>query len=232
MIAHPALKPHRHRPSQERKAVRAPIPRAWPDSTIVLIANGPSLSKPQIGSAYQSWIERRVRVLGCNDAYRIAPWIDGLYACDLKWWTHHIEPVRDLHMAMLFTQDAQAADQYGLWHIPSRCQTGLSADSGYIHTGQGGAHSGFQLLNLAVHLGAKRIILIGYDCGTPDMQRKHWFGNHPPPLDMNPFYSTWAAPYRDAAPQLFKLGVEVINCTPGSAIDCFPRSRIGAVLGT
>lgn len=228
-MLHPALKPHRHRPSQERKAIKVPLPVVWPDSTIVLIANGPSLTKPQVDSARRAWIANEARVLGCNDAYRIAPWVDALYACDRQWWEHHIDAVREVHLAMLFCQDEKTCDMYGLWHVPSQHQPGISSDREWIHTGAGGAHSGFQLLNLAVHLGAKRILLIGYDCHAQP-ERKHWFGNHPGTLNMSPRYDSWATAYRAAVPQLEALGVEVINCTPDSAIDCFPRSRIGFAL--
>jgi len=226
---HPALKPHRHRPSQERKAIKVPLRVVWPDSTIVLIANGPSLTRPQVDTARRAWIAGEARVLGCNDAYRIAPWVDGLYACDGAWWEQHIDAVRDVHLALLLCQDERTCDRYGLWYVPSRADAGISTDAGCIHTGGAGGHSGFQLLNLAVHLGAKRILLLGYDCrGTPE--KRHWFGNHPTPLNLASNYAAWLDPYREAAPQLAALGVEVINCTPDSAIDCFPRSRIGLAL--
>lgn len=231
-MTHPGLKPHRHRPSQERKAIKAPIPCAWPGSTVVLIANGPSLTKPQVESARQAWINGRARVIGCNNAYQIAPWVDALYACDRQWWEQHIEAVRDVHLALLFSQDEKVCDMYGLWYVPSRAESGISVDSGCIHLGGEGAHSGFQQLNLAVHLGAKRILLLGYDCHAKTPARKHWFGNHAGLLDTTPHYDQWAEAYRQASPQLEQLGVEVINCTPDSAIDCFPRSRIGLQLGT
>jgi hypothetical protein len=32
-------------------------------------------------------------------------------------------------------------------------------------------------------------------------------------------------------PQLAELGVEVINCTPGSALGCFPFEDLGVALG-
>jgi len=32
-------------------------------------------------------------VLAINDAYRLAPWADWLYACDDRWWRFHHEAV-------------------------------------------------------------------------------------------------------------------------------------------
>jgi hypothetical protein len=226
---HPALKPHRHRPSQERVAVRAPIPRAFPDSTIILIANGPSLTRGQINTAHRAWMEGRARVLGCNDAYRIAPWIDGLYAADPEWWEAHIEQVRDTHMSLLWCQDQLTCAKWGLWHVPALPSVGMSRDGGRIHTGREGGHSGFQLLNIAAHLGAKRVLLIGYDCHANGGKR-HWFGDHPPPLRTTSPYTAFAAAYQTAIADLQALGVEVLNCSPGSAIEAFPRRSIGQLL--
>lgn len=226
----PSLKPHRHRPSQERRAIKAPVPRAWPDSTIVLIAGGPSLTKPQVESARRAWIAGRARVLGCNEAYLAAPWIDALYASQRTWWETHIDAVREVHLAMLFSQDEKACDMYGLWYVPSRPEPGLSADAGYIHNGGPGGHSGFQLLNLAAHLGARRIVLLGYDCRTAPAPRLAAYGGQAVAQDSG-YFGDWVDAYRAARDHLEELGIEVINCSPDSAIDAFPRSRIGAVLG-
>lgn len=230
MSLHPGLKPHRHRPSQERTTVRAPIPRAFPDSTIVLIGNGPSLNRGQINTAKAAWIAGRVRVLGCNDAYRIAPWIDGLYAADGAWWDLHIEQVRENPLGLLWSQDQAACVRWGLWYVPARRAEGMSRDSGQIHTGHLGGHSGYQLLNLAMHLGASRVLLLGFDCQAAN-GRTHWFGDHPDSLRVASPYANFAAAYDIAAPTLRDAGVEVINCTPGSAIRAFPRSTVGQVLG-
>jgi len=228
---HPALKPHRHRPSQERTTVRAPIPRAFPGETLILIANGPSLNRGQVNTARAAWIEGRCRVIGCNDAYRIAPWVDGLYAADGGWWDVHIEPVRDHHIALLWSQDQPACVRWGLWHVPARVDVGMSTDSGQIHTGREGGHSGYQLLNLAMHLGASRVLLLGFDCHATN-GRTHWFGDHPDSLRVASPYAHFAAAYDLAAPTLRAAGVEVINCSPGSAITAFPRGSIGQILGT
>jgi hypothetical protein len=229
----PSLKPHRHRPSQERRAIKAPIPRAWPDSTIVLIGGGPSLTRPQVESARQAWIAGRIRVLGCNEAYQAAPWIDGLYADSRPWWEQHIEAVRDVHLAMLFSADEKACDMYGLWYVASRPELGLSGQGGCIHTGRAGSHAGLHLLNLAVLLGAARILLLGYDCRVAAAPPpRSCYGNAAAAPAVAEQFDCWVDAYRHAADDAAELGVAVLNCSPDSAIDAFPRTRIGAVLGT
>lgn len=94
-----------------------------------------------------------------------------------------------------------------------------------------GANSGFQALNLAVHLGARRIVLLGYD-----MQRtgglSHWHGDHGRGLN-NPSehnFARWRRQFEEAAPTLAAAGIEVVNCSRATALTCFPRMDLHAAL--
>jgi hypothetical protein len=79
--------------------------------------------------------------------------------------------------------------------------------------------------------GAAKIVLLGYD-GQPGAGGKmHWFGDHPvrtPP--------SWLELYRKmlrkAAPKIAALGVDVVNCSPGTAIDAFRLGELASELNT
>lgn len=95
-----------------------------------------------------------------------------------------------------------------------------------------GGNSGFQALNLAVQWGAAQILLIGFD--MTDAGGAHWYGrnnwtgaNNP---DQNNF-KRWIAAFESAAVTLKRMGVEVVNCSPHSALGCFPKMSIEAALG-
>jgi hypothetical protein len=86
-----------------------------------------------------------------------------------------------------------------------------------------GFNGGFQAIGVAVHSGARRIILLGYD-----MQGTHFHGQHPdrtkPPFHLCiPAFASLVAP-------LSALGVEVLNCTRRTALTCFPRVALEAAL--
>lgn len=68
------------------------------------------------------------------------------------------------------------------------------------------------------HFGVSRLLLLGYD-----MKPGHWHGNHPGALNKQAPFHDWLKRFRDAAPE---LEMEVINCTPGSALDAFPRMSL------
>lgn len=85
-----------------------------------------------------------------------------------------------------------------------------------------GGNSGFQAINLAVQFGAARILLVGFDMRV-DLG-VHWHGRHGAglgdPSEMN--VSNWRRILDAAAPRFAELGVEVINCSPISALTGYP----------
>lgn len=95
-----------------------------------------------------------------------------------------------------------------------------------------GGNSGFQALNLALQFGASRIILIGFDMN--DRAGKHWYGRNQWPNANNPNdsnFQRWIAAFTKAAPVLAGLGVQVFNCSPNSALRCFPLVDLEQALG-
>jgi hypothetical protein len=84
-----------------------------------------------------------------------------------------------------------------------------------------GRNSGYQAINLAVHLGAAQIILLGYDMQFGRRGEHHWFGPHPsrvpPPVDL------FLRHFPTLVKPLQQRGVSVVNCSPSTALTCFPR---------
>ena len=159
----------------------------------------------------------KATVIVINDNYKLAPWADILYACDPKWWNWHAEMEFE---GRRITQDAGAAEKYGIEHIESKPEKGLSTDPSYINQGSNG---GFQAINLAFHEGAERIILLGYDMKFTG-GRSHWFGDHPEHSPAN--YGSFIQAYNDIPPQLPGLGLTIINCTRSTDLHCFPQKEL------
>jgi hypothetical protein len=90
-----------------------------------------------------------------------------------------------------------------------------------------GGNSGFQAVNLAAQLGARRVILIGFD-----FKGKHWHDDHAKPL-RNPDPSgmlRWVGHMDAAAEQYRAWGVEIVNASPVSALRAYPRVPIEEAL--
>jgi len=184
-------------------------------SDVVCIASGPSLTQDQV-----DYVRGRALVIAINDNYRLAPWADVLYACDAEWIEHHNGNLLDFE-GLKVTQDKESAERFGWLHVQGAKGPGLSLDRSLIHYGQ---NSGFQAINVAYHLGAKRIILIGYDMQA--IKRRHWFGNHPASFNKYSHYESFIRDYQTIADQLPGLDIEIINCTEETALKCFTIQKL------
>ena len=145
-----------------RRVTRAApiVPRLWPGATIVCLGTGPSLTAADVTRC-----AGQAKVTAINDAYRLAPWADVLYACDAKWWRWNkgLPGFAGLKFGLdtsIAYRDVTVLQNTGL-QVLETTPTGLRTG----HT------SGYQAINLAVHLGAARIVLLGYD-----FKGDHFFG--------------------------------------------------------
>lgn len=163
--------------------------------------------------------------IAVNDAYRIMPWADVLYACDEHWWDHH-EGARNFRGEKWSSHEQgdqhandkrAAAEKYGLHLVRGSDGDGFSFDPSLIHYG---SNSGFQAVNLAILFGCKRIVLIGFDMRRID-GRAHFFGEHPKPLFDGTDYSRFLSPFKRAARTLPST-ISIVNATPDSDLRCFP----------
>lgn len=197
-------------------------PESWcdVDRRALIVASGPSLTGDDVDTAYT--LGRSTYVV--NDAYKMVPWADVLYACDGDWWDEHERACRDPFLIRWTTNNA-AAEKYDLEHIPGRhhdahpkCYFDTSGD-GIIY----GGNSGFQALNLAFAHGFRDVVLLGFDMGHRHYEKSHFFGDHPPHLMKPSPFSEWRDTFRRAAPVIKAAGMKVVNATRGGALECFPR---------
>lgn len=190
------------------------IPRLFEGETVVIIGSGPSLIKEDV-----EYCKGKARIAVLNDNHKIAPWADILYAADTGWWDFY-EGVPEFAGAK-WTQSKEAAERYGLNFVDGKWSPGIS-HADYIHYGY---NSGFQCCNLVYIMGAKRILLLGFDMQKTNNKR-HWFGNHPTPLHVSSDYLLWVKYMDRAARRYAKAGIEVINCSRETALQEYRRALI------
>lgn len=195
----------------------------WRGETVAIVAGGESVNDVDL-----NMLRGRCRVAVVNNSCELAPWADLLYAADRRWWDVHPE---GRHFAGLkVTCDADAAKQHRLHMIQLVNDTGAARDEftiaepGLIARG---GNSAFQLTNIVMQFGSRRILWLGFDC-----RGDHWHGKHPMPL-RNPTpqrLAIWAATFDAQAKRLRRMGVEVINCSDRSAIQSYPCMSVDAAL--
>lgn len=205
-----------------------PVPRLWPGATIVCLGSGPSLTPEDIHAIGCYRHARNLRVIAVNTTYQLAPWADVLYAPDEKWWAWHGANVSRVYQGSLkFTlSQEEYAERAGAQRLDWRSGGGLSLDPRRVMTG---GHGGYQAINLSVHLGARRIILLGYDLQA-DTQHGHDHVHHPHPDRSVVPYEQWRSIYETLIPALDAIDVEIVNCSRATAITALPRASLEEVL--
>jgi len=194
------------------------IQRIFEGGTAVLFATGPSLTEDVVETVLEARRDRKLYLFGCNDAYRIVPTLDVHYACDAGWWNVHYAKMEAYQVAHgLWTQEPRLSKSKfpKLRRIAGRSGAGLSTAQDLIYFGN---NSGYQLINLALLFGIKKMVLCGYNMSVIRGKR-HFFGDHPEGLSKgNP--NGFIAGYNRINPQQY--GIEILNATPNTALKAFP----------
>jgi hypothetical protein len=224
------------------------VPPLFRDQCVAILAGGPGLT-PAVTAALRG----NCRVLAISDAYLLAPWCDVHYFCDKKWfhwhqngeaasqrcagWTNKtaVEAFKGLKAIRVTLENSVAVRDE---HLPTlhvvgnqgmgRNLKGLSPDPHLIRTGR---NSGYQAIGLAAHMRPRTILLCGYNMKATSDKDAHWFGQHPQRTNPSSFVNSMLPFFASLVPDLAALGIEVINTTPDSALDCFPKMDLAEALG-
>jgi len=137
------------------------------------------------------------------------PWADVLYGQDADFWKAYMPKIKESG----FT---------GLLIAPGSYLPGIRQVK-FPH----GANSGLGVLNLALHFGASRVLLIGYDAQHTGGQ-KHCHGDHPKGLGNAGSVDKWPTQFRSMFRVLPKA--EIVNCSRVTRLDCFKRGVLEAEL--
>jgi hypothetical protein len=152
------------------------------------------------------------RVITVNSSWRLWPDADYHYSNDYDWWQHEAFEGRGVKLC------GDPDHQMGHWRFVKR-HRGLCMDPGKLAWG---GNSGYAAINLAYHLGAKRIYLVGYDmCG-----KSHWHGHHAAVVKKDFNFKMWIQRFKELSRDLQRQKVCAINCSPISKLDCFQRGSL------
>lgn len=205
----------------------ATVPRLWPAGTVaVCVAAGPSLTQADV-----DYVRGRAKVIVVNRSLEIAPWADVWYACDARFFKWVAQGQGDFRNLKEIAAQYQGPT-YSLALESKRWRPGVKVLSKGTTHGLSlnpaklclGGNGGYQALNLAVLLGATRILLLGYDMGVDAKGRQHWHADHP--NKMRSPYQTFLQGFPTLVEPLKKAGIEVVNCTLESRLKCWPKMSI------
>lgn len=203
--------------------------QAWAERTAVVIASGPSLNGAQLSEVALARCADRVRSIAVNNTLERAPFADVAYFGDytaIKHYRPQLLKSLGAHGVEWVTIDSAAAERWKLTHVNPASANGMQLDRIRVN-----GNSGAQAINVAAAFGARRILLLGFDMQVDPVTRAaHWFGQHPKNLVTVQLFEEWLHKFEFIAKDAKALGVEIINCTPGGALEVFPRATISEAL--
>ena len=226
-------------------------PKIWDGGRCLILGGGPSLAgqfdipqdlitrvtdskDPLDPRAYSRYMEliHDEHVIAVNNSYLLGDWPDICHFGDWGWYKVHRErlaswPGLKVSHSPSFADPAKAKEG-GVKYMPRdrAKRMGLSDNPGKLSWG---FNTGSSAIDLAVHLGAKQVILLGFDMRNGRSGETHWHRGHGPnrrPASYARFLQGFPVIAKDAR----RLGVEIINCSPGTSITEFPVANLKEIL--
>ncbi len=197
------------------------IPEIWKGATCCILGGGPSLAQVNFSLVTQC------RVIAVNDAYKLAQW-DMCYFKDCNWYIQaafkdHPEmgPNKE-HLkrfgGLKITSCNTLIDEPSIKVLKRGRRNHLDLDREFITYC---SNAGAEALALAIMLGAKTILLAGFDM-KPINGKHNWHDNHERIMNEEIYKFQFLDPFKTLAIGAKAHGVEIINCTIGSALGIFP----------
>lgn len=226
------------------------IPPIWKDGEVWILGGGPSIpeqfgipnevvqdvlngsSTPEVYSPYMSEIHKK-HVIGINVSYLIGDWIDMVFFGDTSFYLPRVNSLAEF--SGLKVSCHPRVEKYDWIKYVPRDRERPFGISNNKKTLCWNGNSGAAAISLAVHLGAKRIILLGFDMRLDSSNKQHWHDQYGRLKNMDkkrfvlPFDRHLKC-FPFIAEDAKRLGVEIINASPESMIKQFPKVHLKELL--
>lgn len=195
------------------------VPKIWDNSTAFLIGGGPSVNDMNLALIHDK------HVIGVNDAFKLGDWVDFVWFGDQRWyeWNKaHINRYPGIVTGCPHTSKRMSR----VLQVNRNEGSGISTNPTYVMWNKS---SGACAINFAYLLGARRIILIGYDMKTRE-GKHNWHSNHKHVPRQDIYERRFLLPFTRIAQDAERLGLEIINATPDSALTVFPYQSLEQIV--
>ena len=200
-------------PKRNKSLPTRPVERIWDGETVFLIGGGPSLKDADWNKLAGK------KTIAINKSFISYPNADILYWTDSRfysWYKQKIDEYQGLKYTVRYsvnlTDDVKLLNRGKRYGLETRNDT-------IAH----GNNSGYAAINLAYHLGAKRIVLLGYDMGNVKGE-SHFHGGYPIKATNDDIYEKQFIPgFDQLKDELKEKNIEVWNACLTSKLLAFPK---------
>jgi len=183
----------------------------WKDQTAYIIGGGPSLLTQDLTLLDGN------NVIVINSSYQAFPAAQFLVFADVRWWLDHRQALKSFKGKIISTHSA-ASGLANLFHMQRKAMPGLAEDPGQLMVSKTTLTGA---INLAVHLGVNKIVLLGIDQRNAPDGRTHHHAPHQWKQMANCFKRQQLDLPR-IADDLRVRNIECVNASPGSALTLWP----------
>lgn len=208
----------------------APRQLGVPEDVIDAVTSGKR--RPAALSSYYEPLHNR-HVIGVNNAYQIGSWVDAVFFGDCSWYLVHRRELARAFPGLKISccprfANKRKEDSEGIKFLQkdSEHRIGISTNPTKVAWNN---NSGAAAINVAVHFGAKRIRLLGFDMTLDKKGVSHWHGSHGNKTKKPPF-GRHLKGFPLIAREARKLGVEILNVSPISIIKEFKKVKLERLL--
>lgn len=163
-------------------------------------------------------------VIAVNKAFLHLPFAQVLYWSDTRFFEWHGKEISSFQgIKVTCRPQPKRGDIINLLNTG---KTGLETMSYGLRDG---GNSGYAAINLAYHLGAKKIILLGFDMQT-NGKETHWHEGYTSTADNSAMERLMIPNFDSLVEPLEKRKVKVYNASPMSKLTCFDKISIEEAL--
>ena len=174
-------------------------------------------------------------VIGVNAAFLLGDWIDFIFFGDTGFFWRNQTKLMEFSKPKVSCHKywAENGEEYGVKYTPKMGgkPKGIAARMNYVCWNN---NSGAAAINVAYHLGVKRIYLLGFDMELGEHVNQHWHRHYMAPGVKKDARKTPFHRHKLSFPYVVKdakiLGLEIINVSQSSTIKQFPKARIEDIL--
>jgi hypothetical protein len=186
--------------------------------TIYIVGGGTSLK----GFDFNQLKDKTV--IAVNKAFLHIPFAQVLYWSDTRFFEWHSKEMEFFKgIKVTCRPQPKRSDVINLLNTG---KTGLETMSYGLRDG---GNSGYAAINLAYHLGAKKIVLLGFDMQT-NGKETHWHDGYVSTADTGTMERLMIPNFDSLVEPLEKRKIKVYNASPNSKLTCFQKITIEEAL--
>lgn len=188
-------------------------------------------------SAYSEYMKpiHDKHVIGINSAFLIGDWIDIVFFGDRGWFLSNREALAKFPGIKVSCSPHTNRKEYDAENVKtvarSRTGRGISNERNSVAWN---SNSGAAAISLAYHLGAKRVILLGFDMKLDESGYQHWHQLYKTAGDRRPAkrlpFGRHLIGFAQIAKDAKRFNMEIINASPDSAIKELPKTSVKDLL--